>query len=170
MIAVEGRSPPAAVVAAAHRFCMSKAAARAWITRLRKRGLLRTVAVVDFARCGATVESVAHIRIDWSHPEAADLEAALREDPAVTQAALTLGPFDYTVFAIHHDRYQASAWSSWLQSLPYVSWCRVDLAQTRFKRFASATALLQRALGHPSASLVGRRRGSQCARPASSSE
>jgi DNA-binding Lrp family transcriptional regulator len=142
LVAIEGRSPAAAVRAVARQFRLSEAAARSWITRLRKRELLRIVAMVDRARCGAAIESVAYIRVDWSHPGASDLEPALRDDPAVTEAAFTFGPFDYTVFAIHDDQYEAAAWSRRLQALPYVSWCRVDRLQTRFKRFACAATLL----------------------------
>jgi DNA-binding Lrp family transcriptional regulator len=143
LIAIEGRAPSAAARIAAERFGMTHGAARSWINRLRKRDLLRTVAIVDRARCGAAIESVARIGVDWSHPAATDLETALRDDPAVTQAALTVGPFDYMVFAIHDDQYEAAAWSRRIQSQPCVSWCRVDRMQTRFKRFASAAILLK---------------------------
>src|SRR5689334_649478 len=100
LIAIEGRSPSAARAAAA-RICSSPAALRSWIGRLKKRQVLRTVAVVDRARCRPTVESVVRIRVDWSHPGAAALEAALRNDAAVTQAARTSGAFDYVAYAIH---------------------------------------------------------------------
>jgi len=142
LVAIEGRAPPAAVRAAARQFCLSEAAARRWISRLRKRELLRIVAIVDRARCGPAIESVAHIRVDWSHPAAKDLEASLRDDPAVTQAAATFGPFDYSVFAIHDDPYEAAAWSRRLQAQPCVSWCSVDRMQTRFQRPALAATLL----------------------------
>ena len=142
VMAVDGCAPPRAVAAAAQRFGMSKASARAWINRLRRRGLLRTAALVDRARCGPLVESVAYVRVNWSHPEVGRLETTLREDPAVIQAALTFGPFDYTAFAIHADGYGAANWSRWLDAQPYVSWCRVERVQTRFNRFAAAATLL----------------------------
>lgn len=142
LIAIEGR-PPAAVHATAQRFCLSQAALRSWIRRLKKRNLLRTVAIVDRTRQRPTVESVAYIKVDWSHPAAMDLEGALRTDPAVTEAALTLGPFDYTAFVAHDDHHAAAAWSRWLRSQPCVSWCRVNRMQTQFKTFAFAAALLK---------------------------
>jgi DNA-binding Lrp family transcriptional regulator len=141
VLAVEGRSPQT-MEALAVRLKLDPAIVWRHLQDLRQREVLQTVTLVRLRRLPSWVESIAHIHVDWSHPEAADLEAALRDDPSVTQAARTLGPFDYSVFAVHPDPQAAARWVSVLRARPCVLRCRVDRAQTKFERFTFAAAIL----------------------------
>jgi hypothetical protein len=124
------------------RLNLEPAVVRRRLQSLRLRELLRTVTLVRLRCLRSWVESIAQINVDWSHPGAAHLEAALRDDPLVTHASRTLGPFDYSIFTVHPDPYAAALWLSVLQAQPFVLRCRVDRVQTKFERFAFAAAIL----------------------------
>jgi DNA-binding Lrp family transcriptional regulator len=141
VLAVEGRSSQP-IEDLAVRLQLEPAVVWRRLQSLRLREILQTVTLVRLRRLPSWVESLAHIHVDWSHPEAADLEAALRDDPLVTHAARTLGTFDYSVFAVHPDPYAAARWVSVLRARPCVLLCRVDRVQTKFERFAFAAAIL----------------------------
>lgn len=117
----------------------------AWrlFNRLRDRGVLKTVTLVNPSLVAGPCECLAYLDVDLTERVlVARLEADLARDRRITDAARVAGNHDYVVRSFHADEYQANAWFRRLLEAPGVIGGELRFCRSVLVRCAYARALL----------------------------
>ncbi|ACG78812.1 transcriptional regulator, AsnC family [Phenylobacterium zucineum HLK1] len=122
---------------------MTSRAAWGWFDRLRERGVLRAVAVVNPALTLGRSECRVLIKVDClDRARVGELEAMFLKDPQVITAARVVGEWDYQLRAYHPSEADTDNWFRTLQRTPGVLKGELTYCHTILERHAYAAALL----------------------------